>query len=83
MSINELHDFFKNVFPDLEVSEYRRIGDWYVFTVSNAQTENIHGADIAIDPYLGYNIKTKEWNRLTPPMVGVDRFFKAKPTQFK
>ncbi len=83
MTVKEVVELFRSTFPDLEIGELRRVGEWFVFTISNAPKEKVGLLETSIDPFIGYNINTKQWNRLSAPMLGVKRFFGAKPIPFE
>ena len=83
MNVAEIISLFRETFPDLEIGELRRVGEWYVFTIENAPKEKVGLFETAIDPFIGYNIQTKKWDRLSPPMLGVKKFFSAKPIPFE
>ncbi len=83
MTDKEVVSLFRETFPDLDIGELRRVGEWYVFLISNAPKEKVGLFETAIDPFIGYNIQTKKWDRLSIPMLGVKQFFTSKPIPFE
>lgn len=82
MTIKEVINLFKETFPSLESRELKRVGEWYVFIIINGPKDDFGGLQVPIDPYVGYNTKTNEWDHLTPSILGEERFFKSKSIVF-